>query len=229
MKRRSLLFALALGFSLPLVLPGPAAQAKPGKVAPAAPKGALTADQIADRVQAFYDKSHTFSAAFKQHYLVKAYNKTKNSEGKVVFAKPGKMSWRYTNNNRIVSDGKTVTVYEADNKQAYEQPMGKSQYPAALAFLVGQGNLKKAFKLSLTHVKFEGGYVLMGVPKKGTPAYQKILFYVDGGTYQVRRVMLIDAQSNRNTFTFESPAVNKKVPAGEFKFKPPPGTQIIKP
>ena len=54
------------------------------------------------------------------------------------------MSWRYTNNgNRVVSDGKIIRVYEAENKQMYEQPIDKSQYPAALAFLVGTGSLKQ--------------------------------------------------------------------------------------
>ncbi|HEX2670757.1 MAG TPA: hypothetical protein VHM25_07795, partial [Polyangiaceae bacterium] len=37
---------------------------------PAAPE--LTADQIAERVQGFYDRSHTFRAGFKQQYRVRA-------------------------------------------------------------------------------------------------------------------------------------------------------------
>jgi outer membrane lipoprotein carrier protein len=161
------------------------------------------------------------------------YNKTKDSKGTVTFQKPGKMSWRYTNNgNRVVSDGKLIKIYESDNKQMYEQAMGKSQYPAALAFLVGGGNLTKEFKLrklDSRQLKFEGGYVLEGVPKKPTPAYTKILLYVDGGTYQVRRVLLLDAQGNRNRFDFISPTVNEKVKKDEFTFKPPPGTQVVKP
>jgi outer membrane lipoprotein carrier protein len=45
----------------------------------------------------------------------------------------------------------------------------------------------------------------------------------------VRRVLLLDAQGNKNRFDFKTPEVNKKAPAGEFDFKPPPGTQVIKP
>jgi len=87
----------------------------------------------------------------------------------------------------------------------------------------------KLRKLDSKQMQFEGGYVLEGTPKEATPAYQKILLYVDGGTYQVRRVLLLDAQGNRNRFDFVTPAVNEKIPAGEFNFKPPPGTQTIKP
>ena len=191
------------------------------------------AESIADRVQAFYDKTQTFSADFAQRYTIKAYGRTKDSRGKVMFEKPGKMSWRYTSNgNRVVADGKLLRVYEEENKQLYEQPMDQSQYPAALMFLVGGGNIKQSFKLEKLdagRAGFEGGWVIAGEPKEPTPAYQKLILYVDGKTNQVRRVMLIDAQGNRNRFDFSNPVVNKKPPPDEFKFVPPKGTKVIKP
>ncbi len=193
----------------------------------------LSADDVADRVQAFYDKTLTFQADFVQHYTIKAYNRTKDSQGKVAFQKPGKMSWRYTTNgNRVVADGKILKVYEEENKQMYEQPMDQSQYPAALAFLIGGGNIKKSFNLHLLDAQrlgFSGGYVLMGEPREPTPAYQKILLYVDAKTSQVRRVMLMDAQGNRNGFDFTNPVVNKKPSSDEFAFSPPKGTKVIRP
>jgi outer membrane lipoprotein carrier protein len=213
----------------------PAAPAKPPAppAAPAKAPGEPSANDVADRVQNFYDKTRTFRAGFDQLYTVKAYSKKKKSNGQVIFEKPGKMSWRYQNNgNRVVSDGKLIKVYEKENKQMYESSLEKSQYPAALAFLVGGGNLKKSFKLTKLdskQVQFEGGYVLMGEPREPTPAYQRILLYIDAGTYQVRRVMMLDAQGNKNRFDFKAPEVNKKAPPGEFEFKPPPGTQVIKP
>lgn len=193
----------------------------------------VSATELADRVQGFYDKSKTFRAKFKQRYYVAAYRKTKDSHGTVVFQKPGKMSWRYTNNgNRVVSDGKRIKVYEKDNKQMYEQDIAKSQYPAALSFLLGGAKLKKEFflkKLDAKQLKYEGGYVLLAVPKETTPAYQKLLLYIDAGTYQVRRVLMIDAQQNRNRFDFVAPVVNKPVSPSEFVFHAPPGTRVIKP
>jgi outer membrane lipoprotein carrier protein len=203
-----------------------------GKPAPK-PAAPLTAEQIAERVQSFYDRSHTFRAGFKQQYRVRAYDKTINSQGSVVFEKPGKMSWRYTNNgNRVVSDGRLVKVYEKENKQMYEQPLDKSQYPAALSFLVGGGNLKTSFKFTKRDAKemgFEGGYVLVGDPLEASPSYQSIILYVDANTYQVRRVLLLDSQGNRNRFDFLNPEINTKAPGGEFNFTPPPGTQVIRP
>jgi outer membrane lipoprotein carrier protein len=224
MKRRWLLASMVAGLALSLLPVGKAAAQQPK---------APTATEIVDKVQTFYDKTTVFKSDFEQRYWVKAYNKVKHSRGQVIFKKGGKMSWRYTNNgNRVVSDGKVVKVYEKDNKQMYEQNLKDSQYPAALSFLVGGGKLKSEFKLRTLdpkQLKFEGGYVLEAVPNKPTPAYQKLLLYVDGSTYQVRRVLLLDAQGNRNRFTFVNPQVNTRVPDSEFEFIPPKGTQVIKP
>jgi outer membrane lipoprotein carrier protein len=193
-----------------------------------------TADEIGKRVQSFYDSTKTFQATFTQTYTIKVQNVKKVSTGKVIFEKPGKMSWTYDapNGNRVVSDGTTIKVYEKENEQMYETPVKNSQYPAALAFLMGKGQLTKDFSLRMldpAQMKFEGGYVLEGTPKEATPAYQKMLLYVDGQTNQVRRVLILDAQGNRNRFDFSAPTVNQPAPKGEFEFTPPPGTRIIKP
>lgn len=193
-----------------------------------------TADEIGKRVQQFYDATKTFQATFTQTYTIKVQNVKKVSTGKVVFEKPGKMSWTYDapNGNRVVSDGTTIKVYEKENEQMYETSVKSSQYPAALSFLMGKGQLTKDFALRLldpAQMKFEGGYVLEGTPKEATPAYQKMLLYVDAQTSQVRRVLILDAQGNRNRFDFAAPVVNQPAAKGEFDFTPPPGTRVIKP
>jgi len=188
---------------------------------------------IAD-VQAFYNASSTFRSDFDQKFWVKAYSTEKTSRGHVTFSKPGKMDWVYDDprDNRVVSDGAVIKVYDAANKQMFEQPIDKSQYPAALSFLTGTGKLTDAFTFELKtgdEMKFPGGVVLVGTPKQPTAAYSKVLFYVDQGTSQVRRVMIIDGQGNRNRFDFETPKVNETVAPEVFKFTPPPGTSIIHP
>jgi outer membrane lipoprotein carrier protein len=203
------------------------------KAAAPASKGP-SADEIGKRVQNFYDSTKTFRATFSQTYTIKVQNVKKESKGTVTFEKPGKMSFTYDapNGNRVVSDGNIIRVYEKENEQMFETPVKGSQYPAALAFLMGKGQLTKDFDLKLldaAQMKFEGGYVLEGTPKEATPAYQKVLLYVDAQTNQVRRVLVLDAQGNRNRFDFSAPIVNQPVPKGEFDFNPPPGTRVIKP
>ncbi|MBV9949786.1 MAG: outer membrane lipoprotein carrier protein LolA, partial [Myxococcales bacterium] len=209
--------------------------AAPGNEAPA-PKAASpeAATAVVTKVQAFYDKTTSFKSEFTQEFFVKSHGIKKQSKGTVTFAKPGKMHWAYSEpkDNRVVSDGNVIKVYEASNKQMYEQPVAKSQYPAALSFLTGTGRLADSFDFQLVSgqdMKFPGGYVLVGTPKQATPAYSKVLFYVDQGTSQVRRVMIIDGQGNRNRFDFLNPRVNEAVPTSQFNFVPPPGTSVVHP
>ena len=221
---RSFLVALVSSFFLLAVA------LAPGSARAAGP----SADELGKRVQAFYDSTKTFRANFTQTYTIKVQNVRKISTGHVTFEKPGKMSWWYDapNGNRVVSDGTTIKVYEKENEQMFETPVKNSQYPAALAFLMGKGQLTKDFTLRVldpTEMKFEGGYVLEGTPKEASPAYQKMLLYVDAQTNQVRRALILDAQGNRNRFDFSAPVVNQPVPKGEFDFTPPPGTKVVKP
>jgi outer membrane lipoprotein carrier protein len=200
----------------------------------APPPQAPAVQTAVSNVQGFYDKTVTFQSDFLQEFTVKAYNQTKNSRGHVTFAKPGKMDWIYDDpaGNRVVSDGTTLRVYEAANKQMFEQAVNNSQYPAALGFLTGQGKLGDVFNFEIAgsdKIPFPGGFVLIGTPKQPTAAYTKVLFYIDATTSQVRRVMIIDGQGNRNRFDFTNPRVNDPVKPDEFKFTPPPGTSIVHP
>ena len=233
MERRTFTALSLLSLAFPLFSRSSLAQqtkAAPHRSATPAP---LSASEVVDKVQAFYDQLRTFKANFKQHYRIKSHDKTMDSAGWVIFQKPGKMSWRYTSNgNRVVSDGKVIKIYEKANKQMLEQPLNTSQYPAVLSFLTGQGKLKQNFKFTLqssAQMNYTAGHVLLGEPLHPTAAYERVYFYVDARSFQVRRVIIVDAQQNRNRFDFEAPQGNTKPPKGEFAFTPPPGTQVIRP
>ncbi len=230
--RRLPSLATAVLASACVLLAAPTGSAQTAGTAQVLP--AAQAAQVLTKVQNFYDKTTSFSSDFKQEFFVKAHSVKKQSSGHVTFAKPGKMHWEYAEpkDNRVVSDGAILKVYEAANKQMFEQNVDKSQYPAALSFLVGGGKLGTVFDFELydgPSMGFPNGQVLIGTPKTPTPAYQKVLFYVDGPTSQIRRVLIVDGQGNRNRFDFENPHVNETVQPDKFKFVPPPGTQVIRP
>jgi outer membrane lipoprotein carrier protein len=212
--------------------PPPAASASAGRCTGLTTVPPL--DQAVACVQWVYDQSRTFQASFQQLFTVKAYATEKSSSGKVTFEKPGKMLWKYDQpkNNRVVSDGALMKVYEATNQQMYEQAIEKSQYPAALSFLTGTGKLSDSFDFEVMpgdKLAFPGGYALVGTPKEPTSAYSKVLFYIDLGTSQVRRVMIIDGQGNRKRFDFANPQFNVPIPPDTFRYTPPPGTTIVRP
>ena len=226
-----------------IVTPGLAQTPKPSSTASAAPTpsttasvaaptgGSTSATDVSAKIQKVYDGITNYEADFTQQYSMKAFGQKKDSKGHVTFVKPGKMRWDYTDpkDNVVVSDGVTLWSYVASDKAARKMLVKDSQMPTALAFLTGKGELAKDFDLKLldaTKYKFEKGYVLEARPKAATNLYSFVLFYVDGATYQVRRVLIVDAQNNRNRFDFDKPKVNEKVDDTRFKWAPPTGVTV---
>ena len=213
------------------------AQQGPSEPAAIPPPAPGSADEIAAQVDAIYVGKKTFKANFKQEHTQKVSGGVKKSNGTVFVEKPNKLSFRYAppNNNRIVSDGTSLKVYIAEDSQMFVQPVEKTEYPGALSFLMGNG-LRPSFTFTIhDKAKFEGGPVLNGKPRAPTPYYEYVLFYVDKALLEkkdpgvIRRVLIVDAQGNRNRFDFENVSQPASIDPGEFVFAPPPGTSVQEP
>jgi len=194
---------------------------------------------VMKQVQTFYDQTTQVTSDFQQAYYYQMYKRYQKSAGKVAFSKPGKMRWDYAqpNGKKIVSDGKTLRIYEPGEGKApgqvFEQPVGKAELPQAMSFLTGKGRLADDFKPRLLDsVKhgFKDGFILELTPKKVTPHYQKVLLYVDKSTQRlgiVHRVLIIDAAGNRNRFDFTKMQFNRPQEKNFFSWVPPKGTRKI--
>lgn len=201
---------------------------------PLPPPAPGSADEIASQIDTIFLGRKTFKARFKQEHTQKATGIVKKSSGIVFVEKPNKISFRYDapNNNRIVSDGTTLKIYVAEDSQMFLQPIQKTEYPGALSFLMGNG-LRPSFTFSIHEkAKFEGGPVLNGKPRAATPYYEYVLFYADKSLLEkkdpgvIRRVLIVDAQGNKNRFDFEDVSQPSSIEPGEFIFNPPAGTNI---
>jgi outer membrane lipoprotein-sorting protein len=219
------------------------AAAAPSATPSAAPSAAASAavaspagpgDELARQVDAIFVGKKTFSSRFKQQYTQKISGNVKDSTGTVFVEKPNKISFRYDapNKNRIVSDGVTLKVYVAEDSQMFETPVQKTQYPGALAFLMGNG-ISPSFAFTINDkAKFDGGPVLLGRPLQPNPSYEYVMFYVDKALLAksdpgvMRRVLIVDAQGNKNRFDFENATQPPSIEPAEFTFTPPAGTNI---
>jgi outer membrane lipoprotein carrier protein len=235
--------ASATATSEPASAPGTASPASSAALVPPEPSVAVlepaapgSADELAQQVDEIYLPILRFRARFEQSYQAKVAGVTKKSTGVLFVERPGKLSFRYEppNHNRVVSDGVTIRVYEAENNQLVEQPVARTEYPGALAFLMGRG-LRPSFTFSFNDkAKFEGGRVLVGKPRATNPAYEQVLFYVDQALLgkrspnTIRRVVVLDAQKNRNRFDFLEASAPDRVEPSEFLFAPPAGVTVLK-
>ncbi|HSN81058.1 MAG TPA: outer membrane lipoprotein carrier protein LolA [Polyangiales bacterium] len=226
---------IGLGFWA-LALAGPAA---------AEERAPLDATTVVQLVQAFYDQTKTLEAEFEQTRYTRLYDRYDRARGKVVFKKPGMMRWDYAepNGQVFVSDGKKLLIYQPPeegekNGQLIERALEEDQLPSAFSFLTGTGNLEQDFEVRLLEhgdERFQDGYVLQLIPRKPTPNYEQLVFYVrtlaDGGKRAgvVQRVLIIDAAGNRNRFDFSNIKFNREVPDKRFSYRPPRGTQRVTP
>jgi outer membrane lipoprotein-sorting protein len=200
------------------------------------PPKAGSADEVAGNIDAVYNPVKLFRARFNQSYTAKIHGTKKKSKGILYVKKPGKLSLSYhdPNKNRAVSDGTTLKVYEHDNKQMFVRNVKNTEYPGAFSFILGKG-LRQSFTFKFHKTsKWEGGPVLIGTPITPNPGYKQVLFYIDkdllakGDLTCIRRVLVIDAQGNRNRFDFVHAEEPKSIPDKWFDFNPPKGTEIIK-
>jgi outer membrane lipoprotein carrier protein len=186
-------------------------------------------------VQSFYDQTKTLQAEFEQTRYTRLYDRYDRARGKVVFKKPGMMRWDYAqpNGQVFVSNGKKLLIY-----QPPEEGEKRDQLPSAFSFLTGSGNLEKDFEVRLLehdNVKFEDGYVLQLIPRRPTPNYEQLVFYVRTLTHGgkragvVQRVLIIDSAGNRNRFDFSKIKFNRDVPDKRFSYRPPKGTDKVTP
>ncbi|KYG10653.1 hypothetical protein BE21_10740, partial [Sorangium cellulosum] len=193
-----------------------------------------SADAVAAEVDAIFVGKKTYVARFKQEHTQKISGAVKKQSGALSVQKPDRISFRYDppSRNRIVSDGVSLKVYVAEDRQMFVTPVKNSEYPGALSFLMGHG-LRPSFTFTFNEkATFEGGPVLVGKPRAPTPHYELVMFYIDKALLAkkdpgvMRRVLIVDAQGNRNRFDFENASQPASIDPAEFQFTPPPGTDV---
>ncbi len=197
----------------------------------------MSAEEIAERVQAFYSETEDFQASFVQEYTDIAAAETSRSRGQVYFKKPGMMRWDYmqsgdeTNqrDRMLVSDGDSFWIYEYEYQQVFQECLEDSQLPTSLNFLMGEGNLLEDFDVELTDDSTAQAPELELTPKEPTSDYQKLEFVLDPETFEVSKTTVFDPYGNTNEINFQNSQVNQNLSASGFEFEVPEGARLLNP
>ncbi len=195
-----------------------------------------SADAIAQKMDGvFVPSKKNFFAKFKQKLEQKVSGTKKESTGTLNVERPNKISFRYDppNKNRVVADGTTLKAYIADDNQMFESKVDSSAYAGGLAFFMG--GLLKTMSFSFnTKVDYKDGYVLIGKPRSPSPTYDFVMFYVNKALLEkgeagcIERIVIVDAQGNKNRYDFTEASFPESVAKTEWEFTPPAGTNITK-
>lgn len=203
----------------------------PEAAAPADGAGSCLEGAVA-AVQRRYEDVRDLSARFEQTTrpasLAGQPQEPETSSGRVVLAKPGKMRWVYEEPKKslVVSDGKTLWLYDPEFGEAQRLPMTQGYLSGAAAqFLLGAGDLRRDFDVSAVECGPDAARLEL-VPRE--PAtYEKIFLLVDPRTGDVRRTRIVDLLGNVSVVAFHDVKRNTDPAPGTFRFEPPKGVKVI--
>lgn len=180
------------------------------------------------RLQQRYDCSRSLQANFDET-LSSPGGMTRTRKGTVYFKKVGRMRWEFAapSEGTVVSDGKTVFDYEKDLNQVVELPVSKALKSSATAFLLGLGNIRKDFRVSLPPKPSGDGLVhVILTPKGGGDTMELGL---DPKSYDIVNFKLTNQVGGVTELRFSDIRTNVALDESLFRFAVPEGADIVRP
>jgi outer membrane lipoprotein carrier protein len=185
-----------------------------------------TAQQLAQRVDKYYNGLHSLRTAFTESFHGMGIDREES--GTLLLRKPGKMHWSYTNpaGKIFLLDGKYAWFYSPGDAQV--ERVSASQLDdlrSPLRFLLGHTQLQKELE-GLTLSETPDGLQLSGVPKGMEKRVEKIVLGVspDGAIHSMSITEIDGAQT---AFTFKDSQANVPARDSDFVFHPPAGIPVV--
>ncbi len=198
---------------------------------------------IAERLQARYDKIASLAFNFIQNTSGDMTGRPRRGAGKAAFVKlNGKsyMRWDYTSPDIqvLTNDGETFSMYFAKLQQMIVSPANTLDADLTYSFFTGKGVLKRDFYIRPADEEFQSKNspafkVIKLVPQTAQSQVQDIHLWVTPDSL-IRRIRIRDHFGTVTLLNFTDIVVdslvgkNAKELLSFFSFIPPEGTEIIK-
>jgi len=190
----------------------------------------LSPSEFVDRVSTTYGRLNSFSADFEQ--ISEELSNHRGVQRGHVYLKTGKRARFEYLSPQMKSeyyDGKNVTQYSPEIKQAFQYPMNQANEDL-LAIIQVVGFRETPWKNYFSEYRETLGLpgsnrVIRLVPKNKD--LKTVEIEVDPTTFFIVRMVMTAVDGRRNEFKFTN---IKTAPLADslFKFEPPPGVKVIK-
>jgi outer membrane lipoprotein carrier protein len=186
----------------------------------------LTAQQLAQRVDKYYNGLHSLRTNFTETFHGMGIDR--EERGTLLLRKPGKMHWSYSTpaGKVFILDGKYAWFYSPGDAQV--ERVSASQLDdlrSPLRFLLGRTQLQKEL-VGLSLVERAGGFELTGVPKGMQSRVEKIVLGVTADGI-IHSMSILETDGAQTAFTFTDSRADAPAPETEFVFHPPPGIPVV--
>lgn len=187
-------------------------------------------ERVISELQKRYESIDSLEAAFTQEVVSKHTKSAEKYEGTVYLKKSGKMKWVFAKPTKdvIVSNGKTMWIYQSDLNQVFVTQVGKAASNLAIDFLSGLGSVRKDFDVSKEEDKGPV-YILKLVPKAAQPNMMRLTIEVDKKTWFAIRATIEDSFANTTRLTFRDIKTGEARQDSFFEYTPPKGAKVLKP
>ena len=178
------------------------------------------------RVERYVARLSTLRADFRQEILDAAGGVREQADGTLLLEKPGRFRWEYRHPSEqlLVSDGKTVWLYDADLEQVTVRSLGDSLSTTPAMLLSGRGGVDESFTAA------DGGQAggldwVELAPKLEETDFRLIRLGFRGS--ELARMDLVDRLGQTTRIDFLAVERNPRLPADSFTFVPPPGVDVV--
>lgn len=183
------------------------------------------ADAVAD-LQAILGGLRTLQGEFTQT-VVSRSGKNQVSSGRVAIQRPGKFRWNYRKpyEQLIVGDGKDVWLYDPDLNQVTVKQIDKALDASPAALLSGDNQLEKRYRLKSLPAR-NGLSWVEAVPRQNDNNFNRVrIGFINKS---IRRMELEDSFGQTTHVDFHGLVANGRVDAGQFRFTPPKGADVVR-
>jgi outer membrane lipoprotein carrier protein len=185
------------------------------------------AHDLAQRVDRHYNQLHSLKAGFSESYS--GLGVQRSESGTLLLQKPGYMRWDYASpaGKVFLLDGKFAWFYtQGDPHVDRMKAKDLDDLRSPLRFLLGHTELQKEMDQLTVAPAANGLFTLTGQPKGEEQRVARLTLTVTGeGAITGIEIEETDGALTRFTFTGEQP--NAAIPAGAFRFTPPPGVPVV--
>ncbi|TDF86332.1 outer membrane lipoprotein chaperone LolA [Pseudomonas sp. H9] len=183
-------------------------------------------EQDVARLTQLLEKSKTIEARFSQLTLDASGTSLQETAGQMAVQRPGLFYWHTDapQEQVVVSDGKTVTLWDPDLEQATIKKLDQrlTETPALLL----SGDVSKISQSFDIASKEQGDVVDFTLkPKTKDTLFDSLRLSFRKGL--VNDMQLIDSVGQRTNILFTAVKANEPVPASKFKFDIPKGADVI--
>lgn len=186
---------------------------------------AIAADARAQLDQ-FSSGVQNLSAGFTQQVFSAEGDSLDAASGTLALARPNRFRWDYLEpeEQRIVADGDHIWVYDVELEQVSVRPQAFDEQQSPLAVLLDLKALDAQFA---TEDRGESdGAAWMRLKPKGEDAeFDHVdLAFRDA---ELKRMVMVDIVGQRTEIVFQDWKRNGQLPAGTFRFDPPPRVDVV--